>query len=78
MRLGSFFQAYRGMNKFFWFTTINQNKKAVDLCKYTKTTARERCSHRPTIFLKCNELPRTMQSMLLIGKTNLTNNFNNK
>jgi len=72
---GSFFQAYGEMKDLFWFTSFNQNKKAVGLCENTKTTAREILSHRPMIFLKSTELPRTMASYASHWKTKMINNL---
>ncbi len=59
--LGSSFLAYREIKIAgkFWFTSFNQNKKAVDL---HKTTASELFSLRPMIFLKSAELPSTTTS----------------
>ena len=59
--MGSSFLAYSEIKIMlhFWFTSFNQNKKAVAL---NKTTACELFSLRPMIFLKSAELPRTATS----------------
>ena len=59
--LGSSFLAYSEIKIVipFWFTSFNQNKKAVAL---NKTTACELFSLRPMIFLKSAELPSTATS----------------
>jgi hypothetical protein len=74
---GSFFQAYSEMKVSFWLSGFNQNKKAVDLCDCTKTTARETLSHRPMIFLRSTELPRTITSYASHWKTKIINNIIN-
>jgi hypothetical protein len=75
--VGSSFQAYSEMKDLIWFATINQNKKAVDSCNNTKTTACETLSHRPIIFLKSTELPRTMTSYASHWITKVINNLIN-
>jgi hypothetical protein len=75
--VGEFFSGIWRNERFILVDYINQNKKAVDLCKSTKTTACETLSHRPMIFLKSTELPRTMTSYASHWKTKMINNLIN-